>query len=493
MEGRLTSRRQFLALMGAATATSLVAACGQAGTPAAAPTSATSGAATPAPATGALNPEAAATGTALSQFGQAVQTKQGADIVQLTYWHSWTGDVEKQVNQVATMFNSSHPNIQVTPQVIPSADFDTKVLTSVSAGNPPDACMLWNSTGRLYTFASQNALTPLQDVVEDLDAFKEFVLPSMWDLGTYKGKMYAVPQWSQAYGLLWNKKMFQEAGLDPEKGPQTTDELVEMAVKLTKKAPDGNIEVLGLNDIWLNRWLPGFGGRLVDDAGDKITANDPSNVRALDWMASIAKAVDPTKFADFRSTVSNPSGGVVLDSFVAGKVAMQADGCWKLQTIQRVAPEDFEFGVTSLPSTGDASKFPYCWTYGDIPVIPANVEHKAESAVYVTYLCGFGGEDAYVEMFRFSNLQVPSTRKIVDSGKFDSIIEQYPGYDTFLNDFFNAKSYLYPAKIPTAAFYDQRLRSAVDSVILGSMSAQQALDNLTTEVQSELDRWNAQN
>lgn len=483
------SRRNFLrvtVLAGAATV--LAAACssqqpssgGQAPTPA---TNANAPAATPTSAP--MSAAAAATATALPI--EAVQVKQGANVVKLVYWNAWTGLFEDMVHRLVNAFNKSHDNIQVTPQVIPSADLDTKFLTAVTAGDPPDVAMLWNSTGRLYTMAEQGAVTPLESVLDDPNKFKEWVLPFVWELGTYKGKLYGIPQWIQTYALLWNPDLFQKAGLDPDKPPSSTEELFQMAQKLTVKKSNGDISQIGFFDSWINRWLPAFQGKLVDDSGTKVTANDPNNVKCLEWIVSFAKAYDPKKLADYLQQFQGAAQGT-LDQLIGGKAAMYAQGPWELGTIKRTAPQGFRYKVAPLPSPVGGPN-PFTWTYGDIPVVPAGAKHPKESGVFVQFLTGFGGEDAYADLFITGLPHAPISKKIVDDGKFDKVIESYPGYKAYLDTIFNAKSYLFPPKIPTAAQYDQRLRAHIDEAVLGSITPQEALEKTTKEAQAELDKW----
>jgi multiple sugar transport system substrate-binding protein len=60
------------------------------------------------------------------------------------------------------------------------------------------------------------------------------------------GKYYALPTAVRSLALFWNKTLFKEAGLDPNKPPATLDELVDYAKKLTKRSPNGDLIQEGL-------------------------------------------------------------------------------------------------------------------------------------------------------------------------------------------------------------------------------------------------------
>ena len=67
----------------------------------------------------------------------------------------------------------------------------------------------------------------------------------MLHLGEAEGRYYGIPYTVDLSGLVWNKELFREAGLDPERPPETWDELIEYAQKLTKTNDSGEVEQYG--------------------------------------------------------------------------------------------------------------------------------------------------------------------------------------------------------------------------------------------------------
>ena len=51
----------------------------------------------------------------------------------------------------------------------------------------------------------------------------------------YRGSLYAIPTTPATTALHWNKKLFREAGLDPDSPPRTIEELDAVAQRLTKR------------------------------------------------------------------------------------------------------------------------------------------------------------------------------------------------------------------------------------------------------------------
>jgi len=98
--------------------------------------------------------------------------------------------------------------------------------------------------------------------------------------------------------------MFAAAGLDPERPPRTTQELDEMAAKLVKFDSNGNIVQMGFLPTepgWWNwGWGYFFGGK-VNAGIEKLTPDDPANIKAFEWVTGYAEKYGREKTLSFRS------------------------------------------------------------------------------------------------------------------------------------------------------------------------------------------------
>jgi multiple sugar transport system substrate-binding protein len=473
------SRRRFLSLVGVGTLGALAVACG--------------GAPSPTPAKPADKP-AAAPATTPAPAGAAPQP--GTKQTELTYWASWTGLFEEMVKRIANAFMAKNPDIKVNHLVIPAAEMDAKILTGVAAANPPDVAMIWGAQ-RVYTLADQGALHAVEDALDknELGKFKEWVYPPIWELGTYKGKTYAIAQWCQSYCMIWNAEMVDKAGL-PKTGPATTTDLFEWAMKLSKKSANGDIDVLGYYDNWPQRQMSIFGGKFYDEASDKIVLDAPENLETVEYMVSYTKQLDPKKLADYQQALKGAAQGT-LDPLLGGKQAMVIQGPWHLGVMQETKP-DFKYGVAQLPVKQGRPRG--WWTYGDIPSIIKNGKNIPASGRYVTFLTGFGGEEEYASLYLMppkggGRPHNPISRKLLDSPAWKPVMDQYPGYDQFMKTAFGdeTKFILTPPKIPVAAFLDSRYRAQVDKALLGEITPKQALDAAQKESADEYAKYKQQN
>jgi multiple sugar transport system substrate-binding protein len=95
-------------------------------------------------------------GTAASTPG-----KSAGKVADITWQTMWSGATLKLLSQMTTAFNRTHPDIHVTESNIPSATGDAKLLSEISAGDPPDVFTEWNPVlGEYAADGSIQAMTP---------------------------------------------------------------------------------------------------------------------------------------------------------------------------------------------------------------------------------------------------------------------------------------------------------------------------------------------
>ncbi|MFH8217867.1 ABC transporter substrate-binding protein [Streptomyces sp. NPDC018057] len=151
--------------------------------------------------------------------------------VDLTFW-GWA----KGTKQVVDAFNSSHKDVHVSYEEIPSGSAGgyAKLSNAVKAGNAPDVFNV--EYPQLPDFVSQGAV---QDISEYVDAgLKGKYLPQAVQLTTLGGATYALPLDAAPQVFYYRKDLFAKAGIKP---PATWDEFRTAAEKLKQAEPDSRI------------------------------------------------------------------------------------------------------------------------------------------------------------------------------------------------------------------------------------------------------------
>src|SRR5215213_9730595 len=223
------SRRKFLQGMAGLAGVSLLAACGgTTPTGGAAPTAAgaAAGGATAAPAAG----------------GTAQATVE--------WWDSQTGLDEETTKKMIDKFHEKNPDIKINRTYIAQeqgTQANQKLLTAIAGGTPPDVYKFDRFI--VAQFAAQDFLTDLTDLASKAGVKQDDYWPFAWEEANYNGKLYALPYDTDTRALWYNKDIFKEVGLDPEKPPQNITELADMSAKLMKKDANGKVTRFGFNPI----------------------------------------------------------------------------------------------------------------------------------------------------------------------------------------------------------------------------------------------------
>ena len=228
--------------------------------------------------------------------------------VHITYWEKWTSFEGDAIKDTVDEFNRSQNRIYVDLLTISS--IEKKTLLAVAGGDPPDVAGLYGPNVAQY--ADDNAVMPLDDLCRRSGISRDQYIPIFWDMNVYHGHLYALPTVPACTALHYNKAMFKAAGLDPEKPPQTIEELDAASEKITTKK-NGKIDKSGFlaaEPGWWN-WCWGylFGGKLWDGK-DKITANSPENVRAYRMDTIVLRQIrrhEPAKFSERPGQLLQPA------------------------------------------------------------------------------------------------------------------------------------------------------------------------------------------
>ena len=267
--------------------------------------------------------------------------------VTLKLWHLWAEDtdpesIQARIKEWAKAYGEKNPGITV--EAMGNATVD-KTLTALSSGDGPD--ILMNQWPNCATWSDKGALLDLTDYVNNDAGFdKNDIIQAAWDRTTYKDRIYGIPFGIGSSEIFYNKDLLAKAGYTAP--PQTMEELVEMAEKLTIQDDKGNIVQLGfLPDYpWLDNvlWPVAFGASWIDKETNKITFDSPEIAAAYQWQVDIYKKYGVEPLTKYKSGFGNEA----QDPFISGKLAMMFRAEGQIGTIKKYAP-DLNYGIATIP------------------------------------------------------------------------------------------------------------------------------------------------
>ena len=181
----------------------------------------------------------------------------------MTLWHAWTGAEQEALQSAVGAFASNNPAIQVNLLQVPFDQLKNKFTVEASTGGGPD--LLIGPKDWIGELAQANLIQAMDDVAPDLLATLN---PAAVTADSYKGKVWAVPESTEAMALFYNTSKVASP-------PTSVDELLAMA-------PDSGVAI-NSGFYQYSGFIFASGGRLFDE-NQKVVLNLGGTTGALAWL-----------------------------------------------------------------------------------------------------------------------------------------------------------------------------------------------------------------
>ncbi len=269
--------------------------------------------------------------------------------VEIEFWHAMSGSGQESLDKIVEGFNQSQEDYVVKAEFQGTYEESLTKLRSVGGTKDAPAITQVFEVGTKYMIDS-GFIEPMNTFIEkdnfDLSQLEENIL------NYYKvdGELYSMPFNSSTPVMIYNKDAFKEAGLDPEKAPETFSEVIEAAAKLKTD------EMYGFSMLtygWFFEQLVATqGGLYVNEdngrSGDATEAlfNGPEGLNVFDFLDQMNKA---GTFGNFGTNWDD-----IRAAFSTGKVAMYMDSSAGVANIIETSP--FEIGVAYIPYADEVER-----------------------------------------------------------------------------------------------------------------------------------------
>jgi multiple sugar transport system substrate-binding protein len=396
-------------------------------------------------------------GCTSSSTPKASSTGSGG-VVHITLSHGYTDVEAKAITAQVQEWNASHPNIQVT--LVYNTGNDNalqKTVAGFASGAFPDIAYEYGSS--IADLAGRPQVVDLTDKVKDSSFNWEDFFSFERDAATASGKVYGVPALVDNLALVYNKKMFEAAGLQPPQPTWTWDDFRNAAKKLTDPAKkqfgwayvnDGSEDT-----VW--RWeamLWQAGGDLLSGDGTKTAFNSPQGLEATQLLKDMS--------VDDHSVYLDPGNQNYLNLFNANKIGMLWTGPWDLSSIN----SDIDYGVQVLPSNNAHSSIagPDNWMLFD--------NGSARQQAAWTFLTWLVSPQVHLK-FAIDTGDLPTRESETKQAGYQDFLSKYPGDAVFVQNLSNVTK----ARPNIKAYpqISQALGSQLQGVLLGKISPQDAL------------------
>lgn len=462
MTKRTMNRRTFLRTATFAAGGALLAACG--GQSPAQP--AAGGPTAPAAEGQPTSPPPAAAGS-----GKTVQ-----------WWFAW-GNLSAAVDKIKETPEFKEVMGDNILEYKPSVDREA-ILTAVAGGTPPDGGSNFDYANLFY----RGALLPVDDQISSSQIIKkDEILPQLWESAIYDGKMIGVPGIESYlwWGMNYNSKAVQDAGLDPNTPPTTWEEALDWHKELTKFDDAGNLKQMGLDpyDAMAGETdfgVQSFGGfNWWDEKSRKMNLDNDAMAQCLDTCGEFIKIVGPDKFAGMRQDQNLGGWGAAYN---AGVQNMIIEGYWHPGETQIQKPEVAQYNKSTwapVPASRKGKKI--MATGSHFVVLFKDAKNTAEMFKVAEFLHTDTALDIIFKEVGWIFGRIPWLKKVNP--------DTYPGLKFYIDAPEQVDEWIIGRRSPLHPFVQTQYVELREQVYRGLMTAKDAAAELQKRADAE---WKAQ-
>jgi multiple sugar transport system substrate-binding protein len=376
----------------------------------------------------------------------------------------------QSIKKLVDQFNADHPDIHV--EDVYSATNDKaldKLTVALQGGEAPDITYQYGSS--LPQLTGAPGIIDLTDVVQDPAWAWDDFIDGARTAATVDGKIYGVPALIDNLAIIYNKDLFDAAGVDYPTADWTWDDFRSAAKALTDPAnkqfgfafPASADE----DTVWhYDAMLWEAGGDILTPDNSAAAFNSPAGLQAMTTLRDMA-VTDKSVYLDLQNTK-------IDDLFNSGSIGMVISGPWALPGYP-----DVKTGVQIMPSYDGSDHEtiagPDMWVAFD--------RDEARKAASLEFLQWFTAKQQVLADSMMTG-HLPTRTSVLSDPGFADFGTKFPGVGVFADNLANVQK----ARPQLAAYpgISQAMGEAVVAVMLGQKDPQEALDDAEQQVNDAL-------
>ncbi|MDQ3543113.1 MAG: sugar ABC transporter substrate-binding protein [Actinomycetota bacterium] len=379
-----------------------------------------------------------------------------AEDVSISYFtFSAAPDHLEDLDAIVEAFEAENPTITIEVQTAAYDDYFTSLQTQIAGGSAPDTFEL--NYENFVTYARSGALLDIGEYVADPDRYYALALEGFSD----DGVQYGLPMTFSDVVLIYNKDLFDAAGLDYPTADWTWEDEQAAAEALTDAETGvfGDFQPISFFEFY--KALQQAGGTFFDEDGQAMF-NSAEGVAAAEWLTSKPGTVMPT-LADIGGT---PDFDTSL--FQSGQLAMWHNGIWQFTGLNE---SGVNYDIVVEPGSVQSANA----VFMNGAVVSEATDHPAEAAAWISFLAG---SETTVDTRLASSWELPAVN---DDAAFASYLEITPPENR--QAVFDALDNIaLPPVIERQQEMQDAVTQALESIVADGTDPQEALDNAVDEV-----------
>jgi len=304
----------------------------------------------------------------------AGQTDKAAGPVTIRYANFSAGEHNAEtLKKMVDLFMAKNPDVKVELESMGYGDnYWTSLITRIAGGDAPDAFEL--NMEQFLAFTLRGATSPLDDLFKSSGISKSTYGEGLLEAVSFNGKIMAIPQSFSTVVLIYNKALFDQAGISYPNANWTWDDALVAAQKITALGPDiyGAFNPIQFWEFY--KVSQQNGGGLMTPDGKSFTINSPQNIATLQYM--LDRMWKYNVMPNREQQANRPEG----DMFVDGKLGMWLNGVWAFTDLKNRVK--FSWGIEVEP--GMSSKATHF--FGNVAAVSRTTKYPEQTFRFINFM-----------------------------------------------------------------------------------------------------------
>ncbi|HBD01735.1 MAG TPA: sugar ABC transporter substrate-binding protein [Lachnoclostridium sp.] len=374
---------------------------------------------------------------------------------------SGSGASEEALKKMIAKFNEQYPNVKVELQSFGYDDYFTQLQSKIVGGSAADVFEL--NFENFVAYASEDVLLDIGDLIGDTSGFNQTALEAF----QYDGKQFGIPNSFSNVVLIYNKDLFDKAGVSYPTDDWIWTDMLEAAKKIRALSADtyGLYRPLSFHEFY--KGVKQNGGSLLSEDGKNFTVNLPQNVETLEIMS------DWVTGSNVMPSDAQMGGMGDWDLFKSGRLGMIVTGIWAFSDFTDNC--DFAWDVAVEPgNTAKATHF-----FSNAYVVNKETANPGAAAALAAFLAG-SKEAAQIRVDASWELPPVTYQDVLDS-----YLKVTPPENR--EAVFKSLDYLVtPPVVKQQSEMQEIISKHLNNAVSGNVSAKDALDACQAELEQKI-------